>query len=138
MLQEQLGKIGIKMEFEMVNQSEAYSRIVSYQTNWSITNWTQRADPHGLLDIQYYSKGDANHTKYSNSQVDKLIEDGAVTYDKAKRIPIYIKAVRLITMDAPFVYLVYFTDWAAMTDKVQGYKWIPDLVPRYAFLWKEK
>jgi peptide/nickel transport system substrate-binding protein len=138
MLQAQLEKIGIKMEFEMVNQSEAYSKLMSGQSNWSITNWTQRGDPHGLLYMLFHSKGPANSSKYYNSQVDKLIDDGAVDYNQDKRIPIYKEAVRSITLDAPYVYLVYFADWVAMTNKVQGFKWIPDLMPRFSYLWKEK
>jgi peptide/nickel transport system substrate-binding protein len=137
-LQGQLAKVGIKMEFEMVNQSEAYARLVSGQTNWGITNWTQRADPHGLLYILFHSKGHANSTKYSNPRVDKLIDDAAVIYDKSKRIPMYSEIQRTITMDAPYVFVVLFPDFAAMKPEVQGFKWLPDLVPRFATLWKQK
>jgi len=138
MIQGQLAKVGIKMEFEMVNQSEAYARLVSGQTNWGITNWTQRADPHGLLYILFHSKGHANSTKYSNPRVDKLIEDAAVIYDKSKRTPLYYEIQRTIAMDAPYVFVVLFPDFAAMKPEVQGYKWLPDLVPRFSTLWKQK
>jgi peptide/nickel transport system substrate-binding protein len=138
LMQAQLSKIGIKMEFEMVNQSEAYSRIVSGQTNWGLTNWTQRADPNGLLYILFDSKGHANSTKYSNATVDKLLDEGVTIYDQSKRIPIYYEIQRTVTMDAPYVYIILFPDWAAMKPEVQGFKWLPDLVPRFATLWKGK
>ncbi len=137
-LQAQLAKIGIKMEFEMVNQSEAYSRVLSGKSNWTLTNWTQRADPHGLLYILFHSQGHANSTHYKNPKVDELLDEAARIYDVEKRKKLYFEAVRLITMDAPYVYLLYFPDWAAMNPKVHGYQWIPDLVPRLSFLWKEK
>ncbi len=138
MMQAQLAKIGIKMEFEMVNQSEAYAKQVSGQINWSVTNWTQRADPHGLLYILFHSKGHANSTKYNNPKVDKLIEEAAVINDKSKRIPLYYEIQRTVTMDAPYVFIVLFPDFAAMKPEVEGFKWLPDLVPRFATLWKQK
>jgi peptide/nickel transport system substrate-binding protein len=137
-IQAQLVRAGIKMEFEMVNQSEAYAKLLSGEANWGITNWTQRGDPHGLLYILYHSKGYANSTKYNNPKVDKLLDEAAVIYDQSKRIPMYQEAVRTITMDAPYVFIVYFPEWAVMSPKIEGYKWIPDLVPRFAFLWREK
>jgi peptide/nickel transport system substrate-binding protein len=137
-MQGQLEKIGIKMEFEMVNQSEAYSRVLSGKTNWTQTNWTQRADPHGLLYILFHSKGHANSTHYSNPKVDANIDEASAIYNQQKRQDLYFEAVRMITMDAPYVFLLYFPDWAAMSPKIHGYQWIPDLVPRFAFLWKDK
>ncbi|MFX0195152.1 MAG: ABC transporter substrate-binding protein [Candidatus Hodarchaeota archaeon] len=137
-MQSQLAKVGIKMEFKMVNASEAYSRLVSGQDNWSHTRWTQRADPHGLLYILFHSQGHANSTKYNNPRVDKLLEEGASIYDRSKRVKIYHEAVRIITMDAPYVFILYFPEWAAMSPNVHGFEWIPDLIPRYSFLWKDK
>jgi len=135
-MQSQLAKVDIKMEFEMVNASESYSRLVSGQDNWSQTRWTQRADPHGLLYILLHSQGHANSTKYNNPRVDKLLDEGAGIYDRSKRVKIYHEAVRTITMDAPYVFLLYVPQWAAMSPNVHGFKWIPDLIPRYSFLWE--
>ena len=74
--------------------------------------------------------------KYSNPEVDKLLDEASVIYDQQKRKELYYKAVRIITMDAPYVFIVYVPEWAAMKPEVHGFKWIPDLIPRYSFLWK--
>ena len=122
----------------MVNAAESYSRMLSGESDWADPRWTQRSDPHGLLYILFHSKGHANSTKYSNPEVDKLIDEAAALYDQKKRKELYFKAVRLITMDAPYVFVVYVPEWAAMKPEVHGFKWIPDLIPRYSFLWKDK
>lgn len=139
-LQAQLAKQGIKMEFEMVSQSEATARIASGQTNWTMTNWTQRPDPHGLLGYLFDSKGFSaqKRSKYNNPKVDELLDEAASSYDKSKRTALYHQLARIITNDAPYVYILFFPDWVAMKPNVKGFSWIPDLIPRYAFLWKEK
>lgn len=138
-IQAQLAKVGIKMEFEMVNQSEAESRVASGQTNWTVTRWAQRPDPHGLLGFLFDSKGgQVMRTKYSNPEVDQLLDEAASTYDKSKRTVLYRQLAKIITLDAPYIFLLYFPEWAAMNKNVQGYEWIPDLIPRFSFLWKEK
>jgi peptide/nickel transport system substrate-binding protein len=138
MMQNQLSKVGIQMEFKMVSAGEAYSRIVSGEDNWTQTRWTQRADPNGLLYILFHSKGHANSTKYNNPRVDELLNKAVTIYDRTKRTKYYYEAVRIITMDAPYVFILYVPEWAAMKPEVNGFKWIPDLIPRYSFLWKEK
>jgi len=137
-LQSQLEKIGVKMEFEMVNRTESYARVLAGKTNWTMTNWAQRADPNGLLAILFHTNGLGNSTKYDNPTVDKLLDEGAGMYNISERKKIYHEAVRTITMDAPYVFLLYFPDWAGMSPKVHGYKWIPDAIPRFSFLWKEQ
>ena len=138
LLQSQLKQVGINMEFEMVNHAEAYAKMRSGESNWSMGRWTQRADPHGLLSIVFHSKGHANTSRYSNPRVDELLDQAATIYDQEKRKPLYYEAVRIITEDAPWVYLFYNPEWAVMAPKVNGFKWIPDMVPRFSFLWKEK
>ncbi len=137
-LREQLKKIGVTLEFEMVNPADSYALVVKGQTNWTHTNWTQRADPNGLLYILFHSKGFANTTRYSNPEVDRLLEEAARIYDPEKRLPLYHQAEQMIVEDAPYVFLNYTAEFAVMNKKVQNWKWVPDLVPRFRELWIEK
>jgi len=136
MIKSQLAEIGINQELVMVNAAESYSRMLTGESDWADPRWTQRSDPHGLLYILFHSKGHANSTKYSNPEVDKLLDEASVIYDQQKRKELYFKAIRIITMDAPYVFVIYVPEWAAMKPEVHGFKWIPDLIPRYSFLWK--
>lgn len=65
LLQGQLQKINVTLDFELANTADAYALIVQRKTNWTHTRWTQRADPHGLFYILFHSKGFANSTAYS-------------------------------------------------------------------------
>ena len=138
LIQEQLKKINVTLDFEMVNPADSYALVVQKKTNWTHTNWTQRADPHGLLSILFHSKGFANTTGYSNPKVDDLLDRAATIYDAERRKPLYYEAERIIVDDAPYVFLNYTAEFAVMGRKVQNWRWVPDLVPRFRELWLEK
>jgi peptide/nickel transport system substrate-binding protein len=138
LLQAQLAKINVTLDIELVNPADAYALVVQRKTNFTHTNWTQRADPHGLLYILFHSKGFANTTGYNNPRVDEFLDRAAAIFDPERRKPLYQEAERLIVDDAPYVFLNYTPDFAVMSRKVQNWGWIPDLIPRFRDLWLEK
>ena len=138
LIQAQLQKINVTLDFEPVNTADAWTHIFERKTNWSHTRWTTRADPHGLLFYLFHSKGYANTTGYSNPRVDELIERAATIYDSEKRKGLYHEAERMIVDDAPYVFLAYTPEFAVMKQKVKNWVWIPDLIPRFRDLWLEE
>lgn len=138
LLQAQLSRINVTLELELANPADAYALVVQRKTNWTHTNWTQRADPHGLLSILFHSKGFANTTGYGNPRVDELLDQAAAIYEPERRRPLYHEAERLIVEDAPYVFLNYTADFAVMTRRLQNWGWIPDLVPRFRELWLDR
>ncbi len=138
LIQAQLQKINVTMEFELVNPADQYAQTVQRKINWTHTNWTQRADPHGLLSFLYHSKGGANSTGYSNPRVDELLDKAAAMFDPQQRKPLYQEVERIVVDDAPYVFLNYTSEFAVMSRKVENWEWIPDLVPRFRDLWLGK
>jgi peptide/nickel transport system substrate-binding protein len=135
LIQAQLKRIDVTMDLELVNPADSYALVVQRKTNWTHTNWAQRADPHGLLSFLFHSKGGANTTGYSNPRVDELLERAATIFEPARRRPLYHEAEALIVDDAPYVFLNYTAEFAVMSRKVQNWRWVPDLVPRFRDLW---
>src|SRR6266540_2376836 len=107
----------------------------SPRSAWTLTNWTLRPDPHGLLFILFHSKGFANTTGYKNEQVDALLEQAMSSYDQKQRQQLYFQAQQLIVQDAPYVFFWHPSAWYAMSQKVQNFKYIPDDVMRVRDLW---
>jgi peptide/nickel transport system substrate-binding protein len=134
-LQAQLARVGARVNFELVNPADWYRMVVEDKINWTPTRWAPRADPHGRLSILFHSKGFANTTGYSNARVDELIDRAATIYDKKTAKGLYKEVERLVMADAPYVYLVWPSEFAAMQQKVQGFVWIPDLILRLRDLW---
>ena len=136
LLQEQFAAVGIKVTLDPAAQNEWYARLVKRATNFSPTRWTQRADPDGFLSILFDSKGYANTENYKNEKVDALLQQAVQTYDTAERKKLYSEAQTLIVQDLPMVPLFFSVEYAAISDKVRGFEWIPDEMPRFRYLWK--
>ena len=130
LLQQQLSRIGIQMQLELVNPAESYARVVEGKTNWTHTFWSPRPDPHIRFYNLFHSKGFDNTTGYSNPEVDRLLAEAAATYDVNARRALYNKLERIIVDDAPYVFLHWPQVTAGMSRRVQGFVWIPDLILR--------
>jgi peptide/nickel transport system substrate-binding protein len=135
LIKSQLAKINVTVNLETVNPNDSYARVVARQTNWTLTNWTLRPDPHGLLYILFHSKGFANTTGYKNEQVDSLLEQAMSSYDQARRQQLYFQAQELIVQDAPYVFFWHPASWYVLNPKLQNFKYIPDDVMRVRDLW---
>src|SRR5262249_29111756 len=130
LLQQQLSRVGVQMQIELVNPADAYARVLDGKTNWTHTFWSPRPDPHIRFYNLFHSKGFDNTTGYSNPEVDRLLMEAASTYDVAARKALYNKLERLIVDDAPYVFLHWPQVTAGMSRRVQGFVWIPDLILR--------
>jgi peptide/nickel transport system substrate-binding protein len=130
LLQQQLSRIGVQMQLELVNPAESYARVVEGKTNWTHTFWSPRPDPHIRFYNLFHSKGFDNTTGYSNPDVDRLLAEAASTYDLNARKALYHKLERIIVDDAPYVFLHWPQVTAGMNRRVQGFVWIPDLIMR--------
>lgn len=138
LVKEQIEAIGLKVTLAPVAQSEWYARVVDKKINFTPMRWTQRSDPDGLLYILFHSKGYANSTGYSNPEVDHRLDEARKISDPAKRKALYDQVHALILKDLPYVPIVFTAEFAAMNRSVQGFNWIPDLIPRYRALWKSR
>jgi peptide/nickel transport system substrate-binding protein len=138
LVKEQIEAIGLKVTLVPIAMSEWYSRAVERKINFTPMRWTQRSDPDGLLYILFHSKGYANSTGYSNPEVDRMLDEARTISDPAQRKPLYDKVQALILEDLPYVPIVFTAEFAAMNKLVQGFNWIPDLIPRYRALWKSQ
>jgi peptide/nickel transport system substrate-binding protein len=136
LVKEQLDAIGLDIQLKPVDYDQFYQLTLDRKVNWIGMQWTQRADPDGLLYILFHSKGSANSTGYNNPEVDKLLDEGRLTSDPAKRKPIYDQVHKYLSEDLPYVPLIFTAEFAAMNKSVQGFTWIPDMIPRYRDLWK--
>jgi peptide/nickel transport system substrate-binding protein len=135
LLQAQLKRINATITINPVAPTDIYQQYVQQKITWGRTDWTLRADPDGLLRILFYTGNYANTTGYSNPAVDRLLDEGVATYDRAARKKIYAQIEQQLIDDVPYLWFFYLPDDAPMRAAVQDYQWIPDSVPRFRDLW---
>lgn len=91
-------------------------------------------DPQNFLEIKFLSTSGNNETKYSNPQVDDLLNKARVEKDQNTRIQLYQQAEQLIVNDSPWVPLYH--DKAAVLVKpyVKGFTVPPFVIPHLRFV----
>ena len=91
-------------------------------------------DPNYQLSLTLESGVFGNYADYSNARVDEIISDGWAEQDPAARRAIFEEAQRLISDDAPWVFLAQPDFKFAMRENVDGFVLYPNAIPRFADL----
>ncbi|MFC1560034.1 peptide-binding protein [Candidatus Margulisiibacteriota bacterium] len=124
-LQQQYKKVGIKMDMRILEWS-ALLKIINAMKDPKnfdaiIIGWSLGIDPdsYSIWHSSEYPKG-LNFIGYRNRSVDKLLEEGRIKQTKAERKRIYAKMYKLITGDAPYVFLWYPKSIIGVRDRVGG------------------
>jgi len=119
-VQAALAKIGITVQV-VSNDGAAFSRARSGGTApmW-IGGWGSNGDPHASLYSQFSSTQSGNDSRYSNPDLDKLLEQGSETADSSQRKTIYAEAQRAIWQQMPWIYIDQNGAITAHLKKVSG------------------
>ncbi len=91
-------------------------------------------DPQNFLDIKLHSASPNNETRYSNPQVDRLLEQARTETDEQKRIQMYQQAEQLIVQDAPWIPLFHGKVNALIKPYVKDYIIAPFVIPNLRYV----
>lgn len=123
MVQQQLKKVGIKVK---INITQDYATVVFQNRDYDLYGNSQvNSDPNALRAM--YHTPESNVAKptlsgNSDSELDKLLEQGTVEQDPTKREEIY-KKVQQIIIDKAYIIPVYVFPYTIATSKnVDGIK----------------
>jgi len=124
MIQEYLKRIGIKVDIRML-EWQAFIKLVNERHfDCVLLGWSLSSDPdeYSIWHSKSDTKGGFNFTGFNNKKVDKLIEEGRVTFDKKRRRVIYLKINRLITQEIPYIFLYYPISITVVNKRIKGIK----------------
>jgi peptide/nickel transport system substrate-binding protein len=92
----------------------------------SQVGWSGRVDPDGNIHQFMTTGGGINDSKYSNPEVDTLLNEARLSNDTADRKAKYDAALAILQEDSPIVYL-YHQVWIwALDNNVSGFVPYPD------------
>ncbi len=94
--------------------------------------WLGNIDPQDFYFAQHHTDGGSNYQKYSNAEVDALLEKGAVETDPAARKQHYDQATKIIVDEASYTYLYNPDVVQAWSSKLAGYTARGDRAIRFA------
>jgi peptide/nickel transport system substrate-binding protein len=120
----QLKKIGIEGTIKMIDRAPYYVSMPKGDYGMSLMQESVRLDPD---DAYYYTMhsgqiGTNNWSRYSNKEMDRLLESGRTAWKREDRLPYYKKAVEIIKEDLPILYLSRTKTALAHKDYLKGFK----------------
>lgn len=113
--QEDLKKVGIKMNIRIIEWATGIKMRDDNQFDGVVVAWTREVSPFGF-DRQWGSKtadikGSDNFSGYKNAEVDKLAAEIDVTFDRRKRIKLIQRLDEIVGQEVPWTFtweLTYF------------------------------
>ena len=93
-------------------------------------------DPHTFLDVLFHTDSSVNNTKYSNPDVDQLLELARVELDEDARFEIYHQVEEIVLADAPWVPLWHGSGgFVLLKPTVKDYQLFPLVIPRFRYVY---
>jgi peptide/nickel transport system substrate-binding protein len=130
-VQAQLNQAGFKIELNVQEQGKFIQDWRNSAFDAFASSNGGNVDPDDYLNRTFHTGGSTNVFKYSNPALDKLLDDGRRTVDKAARQKIYGEAQQMLACQGPIAHLAYGTLFAAVRNNVKGYELIATRSTRY-------
>jgi peptide/nickel transport system substrate-binding protein len=140
LIQSQLLKAEITADIKAV----ALAEILKLQgdrkfSGLTLFGWSGRIDPDGNVYDHLRTGGVSNDSSYSNTQVDKLLDEQRTTNDKSKRRAALRAAEQIYVVDDPARIWYRFGHAQILTTKaVHGLEPYPDSLVRLQYAWLQK
>jgi peptide/nickel transport system substrate-binding protein len=134
-LQQQFAKLGVSADVQIYEWSIFLKNYINTRDfDTYVMGWQLSLDP-DLYPIWHSSQTapeQYNMVSYKNLEVDRLLEQGRVTFEPAKRIAIYRRVHALIAKDQPYAFLYCPDELSALSLKIQGVQVTPTGYSWYA------
>ncbi|MFC4171014.1 ABC transporter substrate-binding protein [Microvirga sp. GCM10011540] len=125
-VQEQLNKVGFNVELKNQEQGQ-------FIQDWRNSNFDMFAslnagnpDPDEYFYRTFRTGGSTNVFKYSDAEIDRLLDSARTMQDQAERKKAYDQVQKKLACSGPVAHLTYGTLFSAMRDKLQGYEVMPN------------
>jgi peptide/nickel transport system substrate-binding protein len=136
MIQNMLKPAGIQVNLQKVEFGTLLEQAKSGDFEAVMIGWSGRPDPDQNIYDFTVTGGFNNYSKYSNQEVDKLLDDARVETDESKRKAIYDQVMKILNEEVPYVYLYHDHNVFGISKSVHGFKYVPDGLIRTAELSK--
>lgn len=125
-------ELGVTVEIQQAESGTFFSDIDQGRYQMFHIGWIMDyPDPEDILDILFHSESRQNNTRYSNGEVDALLEQARVEPDTEARIALYQQVERMLLEDAAWMPLFYDVAHLLIKPYVENYTLPPIVVERF-------
>jgi peptide/nickel transport system substrate-binding protein len=125
-LQSMAAEAGFDMKIRVTEFATSLKQAEAGEYQAYMLAWSGRIDPDGNSYIFLHTGGPQNYSAWSNADADKAMEEARLTTDTAKRKQAYEKLTKLELDEEAILYLYHRRILIAQTNKLEGYKQMPD------------
>ncbi len=121
MLQAQLSEIGINLRIEKLEGATFVERIYNnHDFGIMIAGGGLHPEPDNVLYRVWYTDGPSNRHHYSNSEVDRLLDQGRKETVPDKRKEIYKKIFHILIDEVPYIPILLEKNFLVMNSNIYG------------------
>jgi peptide/nickel transport system substrate-binding protein len=128
-MQADLEKVGFDVEMKRTEGGAFWDQLPTEVGDMIMDNWwLPNGDPDYLLGAMFHTNSiekKSNVDRYSNKEVDALLEQAAKETDQAKRAELYNKVQAQVLKDLPCVSIYYLDNLFAYRNAVKGLEFYP-------------
>lgn len=117
-----LAPLGITVDIRTVDFATWLDEQNSGHFDMLMMGWLGNIDPDDFYYAQHHSAGTSNAQKFSDPEVDRLLDDGRVQVDRQARATDYQRAATIIADRASYIYLYNPSVIQAWTPALTGYE----------------
>ncbi|HLQ62232.1 MAG TPA: ABC transporter substrate-binding protein [Candidatus Acidoferrales bacterium] len=132
LIKDQLAKAGITVKISVEEFGQILNEDTAGNFQASLVGWSGRIDPDGNMYNHYRTDGGFNDGKYSNPQVDKLLEQARASTEQSQRRQYYQQAQRTLVEEVAYVFINHPNVMQVTTGKVHGFTLYADGMFRFA------
>ena len=125
-IQSMAAEAGFDIKIRLIEFATSFKQAQAGEFQIFQINWSGRIDPDGNSYVFLHTGAPQNDGGYSNPEADRLMEEGRLTGDFAKRKAIYEKLTKIILEDEPIIYLYHRKLLIAHSTRLGGYRPMPD------------
>jgi peptide/nickel transport system substrate-binding protein len=125
-VQAMAAEAGFDLKIRITEAATAQKQAEDGEYQLYMNNWSGRIDPDGNTVLYQTCNGPMNMGKYCDKEVDALHEQARTTNDFAARKATYEKLTAKFLQNGWIIYLFHPQYLIASTDKVEGFKPMPD------------
>ncbi|HEX2287023.1 MAG TPA: ABC transporter substrate-binding protein [Mycobacterium sp.] len=126
-----LAPLGITVNIRTVDFATWLDEQNTGNFDMLMMGWLGNIDPDDFYYAQHHTKGTSNAQKFSNPEVDRLLDAGRVETNRQARAALYAKAATIIADQVSYIYLYNPSVIQAWTTSLSGYEARRDAAVRF-------
>jgi peptide/nickel transport system substrate-binding protein len=125
-IQSMAAEAGFDMKIRVTEFATSLKQAEAGEYQAFMLAWSGRIDPDGNSYVFLKTGAPQNYSAWANADADKALDGARLVTDQAKRKAIYENLTKLALDEEPILYIYHRRILIAHTNKLEGYKQMPD------------